>query len=56
MKTLLIALLVISACASKNEVREEQQEIQRQEEEVNRTGTSDEMGPGYDYGSTSTRH
>ena len=53
MKKLLLVLLVIAGCASKNEVREDQQEIQRQEEEVNRT-SSDDIGPGFDYGTTSS--
>jgi len=60
MKTILSALLLISAIACSSDrskdylgpVEKQEEDIQR--EENWRTGKSDEMGPGYDYGTTSS--
>ncbi len=48
-----MVLLVLAGCASKNEFREEKQ---MQEEEINRTSESDEISPGFDYGTTSSQN
>lgn len=60
MKILPIVLLSIFAasCTSdqqnEEDVIQREEEIQMQEEEMNRTGSSDDIGPGYNTGTTSS--
>lgn len=51
MKKLLVLIFVLAGCASKQDYREDKQ---MQEEEINRTSESDDIGPGYNYGTTSS--
>ncbi len=59
MKTLLLVALFAVSCSSRHEEpkQEQQQDVQTiEQEERARTGNySDEMGPGYDYGTTSSQ-
>lgn len=57
MKTLLLIGVLVVGCSSRpEEPREEQQEVQTlEQEERARTGYSDELGPGYDHGTTSSQ-
>ena len=57
MKTFISALLAITAlsCSSDRKPEEvERQEEVIQREEESRTGKSEEMGPGFEYGTTSS--
>jgi hypothetical protein len=56
MKRFILLTMFIVGCSSKPEVREEQQVDQWEKEERARTGQiSDEIGPGYDDGTTLPR-
>lgn len=59
MKALLLVVVLFVGCSSRQDEpkQEQQQDIQTLEQEERlRTGNySDEMGPGYDYGTTSSQ-
>ncbi len=56
MKIFPLVLLTFFAIGCASDKKYDDKEIQMQEEELNRTGHSDDTGPGFNHGSTSSPH
>ncbi len=58
MKILPLFLLTFFAigCASDKKYEDKEIQMQEEQEELNRTGHSDDIGPGFDHGTTSSPH